>query len=151
MSRPAGDDQAPEGAIRPPQPDEIEMSFELLPRDGPTWAALFFWHAVKSDPTDPVVEPLLDRYCTPEFRAQLDVDAVRELLTGTSVTNIPRYPGSGMAYVLFVLNQPESLIVEAGHPTPIKAYYVTLLYWPELSGWRVHGVGDPILPEQLAV
>lgn len=134
--------------IRPPQPDEIERTFALLPRNGPTWTALFFWYAVQEDP---VVEPMLNQFCTPAFRKHLDVDEVRALLAGTSATNIPRHPAPDMAYVLFVLNQPESVVVEAGHPTEMRAHYVTLLHRPELGGWKVHAVGEPVLPEDVDI
>lgn len=124
------------------------MGFELLPRDGPTWTALYFWWAVRQDP---VVEPFLDRFCTPEYRAQVDVDEVRALLTGTSPTNIPRHPAPDLAYVLWIQNQTESIVVEPGHSTQMTAYVVSLVFRPEWGGWRVHGVGDPVDPEQVPV
>jgi len=132
--------------IRPPRPDELAMAFELLPRDGPTWTALLLWGAIQQDP---IPEPLLDRLCTPEFRGRLDVVDVRAVLAGTSVTNIPRYPAPDLAHVLFVLDQPEPIVVEAGHPTRMRAHHVSLVFRPEWGGWRVHAVGEPVQPEQV--
>lgn len=122
------------------------MAFELLPRDGPTWRTFTFHGAIQNDP---VLEDLLDTVCTPEFRGRLDVNQVRDLLSGASPTNVPRYPAPDVAYVVYVYGHPEGIVVSGKNPQAMMAQYVTLLFRPEQGGWLVHHVGDPVPPDQI--
>ena len=136
---PADDQRPPDAVVSGPQ---YSTRIKDLPKDGPTWAALFFWWAVTQEPP---VEALLDKFCAPELHATLRVDELRLLFAGRSPTDVPRFPGLDMAYVLFVDAPSEVTVYRTD--TPMLAIYVTLLY--RNDRWQVIAVGDPVPPEQV--
>jgi hypothetical protein len=83
--------------------------------------------------------------------------AVRELLAGRGMAGRVEYPSVDVAYVKLPPDPGEHVMATAEVLLPEETVMLTLQRRPDLpdelslGGWRVHGAGAPVLPEQMPV
>jgi hypothetical protein len=120
-----------------------------MSRDNPAAVALAFWTAIlHEDLAD------LEEWITPESHGNWDVRALRIRTEGLGLATGVQSPRHDVAYVKLVELQE----LEVAHEGPlhvvdgdieIRAMIISLIRRPELGGWRVHGIGLPVDPQDL--
>ena len=120
--------------------DEAMAAGGPMTPDNPYAVAFAFWHAVLSENPDD-----LEAVVTPESRGQWDLADLRMKTEERGIATGVYKPRYDVAYVKLVSNvgDEEKPIQVLRNPLPVKATIISLVYRPELGGWRVHGLGHP--------
>ncbi|MGC5077631.1 hypothetical protein [Agrococcus sp. DT81.2] len=128
--------------------DDVEVMFAALDEDHPAravaaFAALLLADELRSD--------LLAGFVTPESLDDwADFSGVRDYFMdralAASMTALRHRDAPDVAYVKLV---PEVGPLLTDTPRRDQVAFATLVWRPELGGWRVHDVGGPIPPAQL--
>jgi hypothetical protein len=114
--------------------------------DNPFAVALAFWQAILTDNYDQ-----LDGLVTPESRGRWDLADIRRRTEDSGISTTVHHPAYDVAHVRLVSgvgDATSALKVEDG-PMLLDARIISLVHRPELGGWRVHGFGIPLTPDQL--
>lgn len=113
--------------------------------DNPYAVAFTWWQAVLD-----LDYGKLSQIVTPESQGRWDLAAFRERTRLSGLTTGVVKPVYDVAYVKLVNSVPQGegpqKIVGS---IPVHAMVISLVLRPELGGWRVHGVGLPVEPEEL--
>jgi hypothetical protein len=114
--------------------------------DNPYAVAFAFWHAALNENYDD-----LELVITPESRGQWDLADIRSRTGASGITTGVYKPRYDVAYVKLISNvgDKEEPIQVLRNPLPAEARIISLVYRPELGGWRVHGLGRPVDPTDL--
>jgi hypothetical protein len=116
-------------------------------RDNPFAIAFAFWYVVLNQKYEDLGDLI-----TPESRGKWDLaDVARRTGDGGITTGVMK-PCYDVAYVRIASGVPPGRNVGykvAGGLMPVEARVISLVYRPELGGWRVHGIGIPLDPDQL--
>jgi hypothetical protein len=137
------------GRLVPGTVEEAANATGPMSRDNPVAVALAFWTAIlNEDLAD------LQEWITPESRGNWDVRALRIRSEGLGLATGVHSPRHDVAYVKLIELQE----LEVAHEGPlhivdgdieIRAMIISLIRRPELGGWRVHGIGLPVEPQDL--
>jgi hypothetical protein len=121
--------------------DEAMAAGGPMTPDNPYAVAFAFWHAALNENYDD-----LERVITPESRGQWDLADIRTRTEGSGIATGVYKPRYDVAYVKLISNvgDEEEPIQALRNPLPAKARIISLVYRPELGGWRVYGVGHPV-------
>ncbi|MFD4191689.1 toll/interleukin-1 receptor domain-containing protein [Amycolatopsis thermoflava] len=126
--------------------DEAVRAGGPMTADNPFGVAFAFWHAVLHDDYSD-----LDQLVTPESRGRWDLADIARRTADSGITTAVMKPCFDVAYVRLasgVGEGPPALQVVGGL-VPLEARIISLVYRPELGGWRVHGFGYPLDPANL--
>jgi hypothetical protein len=104
--------------------------------DNPYAVAFAFWHAALNENYDD-----LELVITPESRGQWDLADIRARTEDSGIATGVYKPRYDVAYVklLSSVGDKEEPIQVLRNPLPAEARIISLVYRPELGGWRVHG------------
>jgi hypothetical protein len=110
--------------------------------DNPYAVASAVWHAAQNENYD------LELVITPESRGQWDLADTRSRTEGSGIATGVYKPRYDVAYVKLISNvgDREEPIQVLRDPLPVEARIISLVYRPELGGWRVHSLGHPVDP-----
>lgn len=143
-------------AARPPFPGRLipasaEESFGAggpISRDNPYAVAHMWWYGVLRLDHIAVASTV-----TPESLGQWDLPALRSRTAGSGLATGVFKPVYDVAYVKLAENLPlaEGVAVWelVGGYFPTNVMVLTLVLRPELNGWRVHAIGQPVEPARL--
>jgi hypothetical protein len=113
--------------------------------DNPYAVAFAFWHAALNENYDD-----LELVITPESRGQWDLADIRARTEDSGIATGVYKPRYDVAYVKLISNISEEEPIQVlRNPLPAEARIISLVYRPELGGWRVHGLGHPVDPTDL--
>jgi hypothetical protein len=126
--------------------DEAMAAGGPMTPDNPYAVAFAFWHAALGENYDD-----LEAVITPESRGQWDLADIRIRTEDSGIATGVYKPRYDVAYVKLISNvgDEEEAIQALRNPLPVEARIISLVYRPELGGWRVHGVGHPVDPTDL--
>jgi hypothetical protein len=126
--------------------DAAEAGGPMTP-DNPYAVAFALWSAIlDKDYRD------LDRVITPESRGRWDLETLHRETESSGLATGVFKPVFDVAYVRLVSgigNETEDVLQVLADPIPVNARVISLVYRPELGGWRAHGLGRPVDPRQL--
>lgn len=130
----------------PGELDEALAAGGPMTPDNPYATAFAFWHAALNENYDD-----LDLVITPESRGQWDLADIRARTQDSGIATGVYKPRYDVAYVKLISNvgDKEEPIQVLRNPLPAEARIISLVYRPELGGWRVHGLGHPVDPTDL--
>lgn len=114
--------------------------------DNPYAVAFAFWHAALTDNYDD-----LETITTPESRGWWDLAEIRSSTENGGIATGIYKPLYDVAYVKIILavGGGEEPLQVLRDPVPAEAKIISLVYRPELGGWRVHHIGSPLNPADL--
>jgi hypothetical protein len=114
--------------------------------DNPWAVAFAFWHAALNNDY-----MRLDNLITPESRGQWDLADIRQRTATSGIASGVFRPIYDVAHIRIMTNvqNQDSALKLVGGSMPTGARIVSLVYRPELGGWRVHGFGAPLEPDEL--
>jgi hypothetical protein len=116
-----------------------------LTPDNPFAVAMAFWHALLTENYED-----LEFVITPESRGRWDLADIHHQTGNSGITTEVMKPCFDVAYVRLASDiGDERPLKVAGGLVPLEAKIISLVYRPELGGWRVHGIGYPLDPEQM--
>jgi TIR domain len=126
--------------------DEAMAAGGPMTPDNPYAVAFAFWHAALNENYDD-----LEAVITPESGGQWDLAEIRARTEGSGIATGVYQPRYDVAYVKLISNlgDKEEPIHTVSNPLPVEARIISLVYRPELGGWRVHGLGHPVDPTEL--
>jgi hypothetical protein len=126
--------------------DEAMAAGGPMTPDNPYAVAFAFWHAVLNEDYDD-----LEAVITPESRGKWDLEDIRTRTEDSGIATGVYKPRYDVAYVKLISNvgDEEEPIRVLRNPLPVEARIISLVYRPELGGWRVHGLGRPVDPTDL--
>lgn len=124
--------------------DAVAAGGPMTP-DNPYAVAFAFWHAALNENHDD-----LELVITPESRGQWDLTDIRARTEDSGIATGVYKPRYDVAYVKLISNISEEEPIQVlRNPLPAEARIISLVYRPELGGWRVHGLGHPVDPTDL--
>jgi TIR domain len=124
--------------------DAVAAGGPMTP-DNPYAVAFAFWHAALNENYDD-----LELVITPESRGQWDLADIRARTEDGGIATGVYKPRYDVAYVKLISNISEEEPIQVlRNPLPAEARIISLVYRPELGGWRVHGLGHPVDPTDL--
>jgi hypothetical protein len=124
--------------------DAVAAGGPMTP-DNPYAVAFAFWHAALNENYDD-----LELVITPESRGQWDLADIRARTEDSGIATGVYKPRYDVAYVKLISNISEEEPIQVlRNPLPAEARIISLVYRPELGGWRVHGLGHPVDPTDL--
>jgi hypothetical protein len=117
-----------------------------LTPDNPFAVAMAFWYAVLTENYDD-----LEIVITPESRGRWDLADLHRRTESSGITTGVMKPCYDIAYVRLAseVGDEEGPLKVAGGLVPLESRIISLVYRPELGGWRVHGIGNPLDPDQM--
>jgi hypothetical protein len=126
--------------------DEAMAAGGPMTPDNPYAVAFAFWHAALNENYED-----LEAVITPESRGQWDLADIRSRTEDSGIATGVYKPRYDVAYVKLISNvgDKEEPIQALRNPLPVEARIISLVYRPELGGWRVHGFGLPVDPTNL--
>jgi hypothetical protein len=129
----------------PGELDEAVAAGGPMTPDNPYAVAFAFWHAALNENCD------LESVITPESRGQWDLADIRARTEDSGIATGVYKPRYDVAYVKLIsgVDENEGPIQVLRNPLPTEARIISLVYRPELGGWRVHGLGHPVDPTDL--
>lgn len=129
-------------------PEEAFAAGGPMDRDNPYAVAFMWWYAVIQHD-----EELLLSTVTPESIGWWDLPSIRARTADCSLATGVVKPVYDVAYVRLLEGLPLTPEGEAwqviGGQILTNAMVISLVLRPELNGWRVHGVGYPVAPDDL--
>jgi hypothetical protein len=130
----------------PGELDEAVAAGGPMTPDNPYAVAFAFWHAALNENYDD-----LESVITPESRGQWDLADIRARTEDSGIATGVYKPRYDVAYVKLIsgVDENEGPIQVLRNPLPTEARIISLVYRPELGGWRVHGLGHPVDPTDL--
>jgi hypothetical protein len=129
----------------PGELDEAVAAGGPMTPDNPYAVAFAFWHAALNENYDD-----LELVITPESRGQWDLADIRARTEDSGIATGVYKPRYDVAYVKLISSVgDEEPIQVLRNPLPAEARIISLVYRPELGGWRVHGLGHPVDPTDL--
>jgi hypothetical protein len=130
----------------PGELDEAMAAGGPMTPDNPYAVAFAFWHAALNENYDD-----LELIITPESRGQWDLADIRARTEDSGIATGVYKPRYDVAYVKLIsgVGENEGPIQVLRNPLPAGARIISLVYRPELGGWRVHGLGHPVDPTDL--
>jgi TIR domain len=129
----------------PGELDEAVAAGGPMTPDNPYAVAFAFWHAALNENYDD-----LELVITPESRGQWDLADIRARTEDSGIATGVYKPRYDVAYVKLISSVgDEEQIQVLRNPLPAEARIISLVYRPELGGWRVHGLGHPVDPTDL--
>jgi hypothetical protein len=129
----------------PGELDEAVAAGGPMTPDNPYAVAFAFWHATLNENYDD-----LELVITPESRGQWDLADIRARTEDSGIATGVYKPRYDVAYVKLISSVgDEEPIQVLRNPLPAEARIISLVYRPELGGWRVHGLGHPVDPTDL--
>jgi hypothetical protein len=134
------------GRLIPAELQEVTANAGPPTSDNPFAVALAFWQAALADDYGH-----LDSLITPESRGMWDLADIRRRTEDSGISTTVIMPAYDVAHVRLLLgvgDAKSALKVEDG-PMLFKARIISLVRRPELGGWRVHGFGLPLTPDQI--
>lgn len=128
--------------------DDAELRFQSLDEQHPAKVATAFVHLVL---TEPMHSDIAAEFVTPEKLSDWgDFSTARSFFLdqalAISTRSLRARNNLDVAYVKLV---PDNGTYFSDGPRQDFAAWVTLVWRPELGGWRIHAFGDPIPPELL--
>jgi TIR domain len=117
-----------------------------LTPDNPFAVAMAFWYAILTENYDD-----LEIVITPESRGRWDLADLRRRTENSGITTGVMKPCYDVAYVRLAseVGDEEGPLKVAGGLVPLESRIISLVYRPELGGWRVHGIGYPLDPDEM--
>lgn len=134
------------GRLVPGELDAAMAAGGPMVADNPFAIAFVFWSAILNDNIKD-----LRAWVTPESRRSWKLSKLKHLKKNHGLATGVFKPCYDVAHVRLVEGISEDgppLMVEGG-PVPSNSRIISLVYRPELGGWRVHGVGYPLYSEDL--
>jgi hypothetical protein len=130
----------------PGELDEAVAAGGPMTPDNPYAVAFAFWHAALNENYGD-----LESVITPESRGQWDLADIRARTEDSGIATGVYKPRYDVAYVKLIsgVDENEGPIQVLRNPLPTEARIISLVYRPELGGWRVHGLGHPVDPTDL--
>jgi hypothetical protein len=129
----------------PGELDEAVAAGGPMTPDNPYAVAFAFWHAALNENYDD-----LELVIAPESRGQWDLADIRSRTEDSGIATGVYKPRYDVAYVKLISNISEEEPIQVlRNPLPAEARIISLVYRPELGGWRVHGLGHPVDPTDL--
>jgi hypothetical protein len=130
----------------PGELDEAVAAGGPMTPDNPYAVAFAFWHAALNENCGD-----LESVITPESRGQWDLADIRARTEDSGIATGVYKPRYDVAYVKLIsgVDENEGPIQVLRNPLPTEARIISLVYRPELGGWRVHGLGHPVDPTDL--
>jgi hypothetical protein len=125
----------------PGELDEAVAAGGPMTPDNPYAVAFAFWHAALNENYGD-----LESVITPESRGQWDLADIRARTEDSGIATGVYKPRYDVAYVKLIsgVDENEGPIQVLRNPLPTEARIISLVYRPELGGWRVHGLGRPV-------
>jgi hypothetical protein len=125
----------------PGELDEAVAAGGPMTPDNPYAVAFAFWHAALNENYGD-----LESVITPESRGQWDLADIRARTEDSGIATGVYKPRYDVAYVKLIsgVDENEGPIQVLRNPLPTEARIISLVYRPELGGWRVHGLGHPV-------
>ncbi|MEG3636393.1 toll/interleukin-1 receptor domain-containing protein [Micromonospora palythoicola] len=127
--------------------DEVMEAGGPLTPDNPYAIALGWWYAVLEENYE-----VLDSVITPESRGRWDLAALKERTKSGGLTTGVMKPRYDVAYVRLpseLGTDDEGPLKVVGGLVPLDARVISLVLRPELGGWKVHGFGFPMDPDDM--
>jgi hypothetical protein len=117
-----------------------------LTPDNPFAVAMAFWRAVLTEDYD-----YLEIVITPESRGRWDLADLHRRTENSGITTGVMKPCYDIAYVRLAsdVGDEGGPLKVAGGLVPLESRIISLVYRPELGGWRVHGLGYPLDPDEM--
>ena len=114
--------------------------------DNPWAVAFAFWSAALNDDYNS-----LAGLVTPESEGMWDLADIRRRTEDGGISSGVYKPCYDVAHARIVsdIGEVKDILQVADGPMMLRARIISLVYRPELGGWRVHGFGQPLDPEQL--
>lgn len=114
--------------------------------DNPWAVAFAFWHAVLNENYE-----LLEKVTTPESQGQWDLADIHQRTETSGLASGVFKPCYDVAHVRLLtdIGDEQEPLQIVGGPMLTEARIISLVYRPELGGWRVHGIGYPLDPDEL--
>jgi hypothetical protein len=130
----------------PGELDEAMAAAGPMTPDNPYAVAFAFWHAVLTENYDD-----LELVVTPESHGQWNLADIHARTEDSGIATGVYKPRYDVAYVKLISNvgDKEEPLQVLRDPLPAEARIISLVYRPELGGWRVHGIGHPVDPTDL--
>jgi hypothetical protein len=126
--------------------DAIEAGGPMTP-DNPYAIAFALWSAILNESYRD-----LDLVITPESRGKWDLRSLREETENSGLATGVVKPVYDVAYMKLISDvgaETEGPLQLLGDPIPVDARVISLVYRPELGGWRAHHLGRPVDARQL--
>lgn len=126
--------------------EAIQAGGPMTP-DNPYAVAFALWRAVLNESYRD-----LDLVITPESRGKWDLRSLREATENSGLATGVVKPVYDVAYVKVISDigsETEGSLQLLGDPIPVDARIISLVYRPELGGWRAHHLGRPVDVRQL--
>lgn len=128
--------------------DTAYANWEALPEGHPARVVMAFNDAAW---TDPVPGDLMASMVTPEVAADWGdfSGAAENFRQGLSIGLNLRHLDDvrDVSYVKLIADIDTATVLEASEVPPLA--YVTLVWRPELGGWKIHRIGEPAVASEL--
>ncbi|MCT7657642.1 toll/interleukin-1 receptor domain-containing protein [Mycobacterium deserti] len=134
------------GRLIPASAEESYGAGGPISRENPFAVAYMWWYGILQ-----LNEEIVRSTVTPESDGQWDLPALRSRTSDSGIATGVMKPVYDVAYVRLAEDLPEGAAVWqlVGGQFPTEVMVVTLVLRPELGGWRVHAVGQPVPPSAL--
>jgi hypothetical protein len=136
------------GRLIPASPRDSFAAGGPPTRDNPYAVAHIWWYGVLQ-----LNEDIVRSTVTPESFGQWDLPALRSRTADSGLATGVTKPVYDVAYVRLAEDLPQSegaaVWQLVGGYLPTNVMVITLVLRPELNGWRVHAIGQPVVPSDL--
>jgi len=113
--------------------------------DNPWAVALAFWHAALDEDY-----ARLQDLISPESRGLWDLADIKRRTENSGITSGVYRPVYDVAHVRLIADlEDQTNVLKVSGPMMTNAWIISLVYRPELGGWRVHGFGRSLEPAEL--